>query len=66
MDLTLTKRGRVRWYVKDDDGLAVCGGTPSYDDEAEALQAAVRSHQLLTTETPEARPPAEMPLRFWG
>ena len=50
MELTQTKRGRVRWYVEADDGKAICGGIPSYDDEDEALHAALRSHHLLTVE----------------
>ena len=50
MELTHTKRGRVHWYVEEDDGKAICGGIPSDDDEAEALPAAVRSHHLPTVE----------------
>ena len=50
MELTHTKRGRVRWYVAADDGKAICGGVPSYDDEAEARHAAVRSWHLLGVE----------------
>ena len=49
MELTHTKRGRVRWYVAADDGKAICGGIPSYDDEAEALHAAVCAATTCST-----------------
>ena len=50
MELVHTKRDRVRWYVADDDGKAICGGVTSYDNEEEAQAAALRSWHLLGVE----------------
>ena len=76
MELVHTKRDRVRWYVAEDDGKAICGGIPSYDDEAEARRVAVRSYHLLGVELMLAGLLARSPCpcatpkrpwwKFWG